>query len=135
MGVEPFLVSSSIEGVLAQRLVRKVCANCAVKYRPGEQGDTEVVPRGITVPKIAQLRKGEGCRECRNTGYRGRLGVFELLTLVPELREMIMDRSNAPAIAKRAIELGELTTLSQDGQEKLLAGHTTLAEITRALAV
>jgi len=135
MGVEPFLVSSSIEGVLAQRLVRKICANCAVKYRPGEQGDTEVVPRGISIPKIAQLRKGEGCRECRNTGYRGRLGVFELLTLTPELREMIMDRSNAPAIAKRAIELGELTTLSQDGQEKLLAGQTTLAEITRALAV
>ena len=135
MGVEPFLVASSIEGVLAQRLVRKVCAECAVKYRPGERGDHEVVPRGITIPKIATLRRGVGCKACRQTGYRGRLGVFELLTLSTELREMIMERTNAPAIARRAIESGELTTLAHDGQEKLLAGHTTLTEITRALAV
>lgn len=131
MGVEPFLVSSSIEGVLAQRLVRKVCAACGAPHRP----DPSLLPEGVVLGSGQTLTKGAGCRECRHTGFRGRLGVFELLTLVPELREMIMSRQNAPSIAARAIELGELTTLRQDGIEKLLGGQTSLSEIVRALAV
>lgn len=131
MGVEPFLVSSSIEGVLAQRLVRKVCAACGAPHQP----DPSLLPEGVVLAPGQALTKGAGCRECRHTGFRGRLGVFELLTLTPELREMIMNRQNAPSIAVRAIELGELSTLRQDGIEKLVAGQTSLSEIVRALAV
>ncbi|MFT5422449.1 MAG: type II secretory ATPase GspE/PulE/Tfp pilus assembly ATPase PilB-like protein [Phycisphaerales bacterium] len=131
MGVEPFLVSSSIEGVLAQRLLRKVCAACGAPDRP----DNSLLPAGLVLGEGQTLTKGGGCRECRNTGFRGRLGVFELLTLTPELREMIMDRANAPSIAARAVEIGELSTLHEDGLEKLIAGQTSLSEFVRALAV
>ncbi len=131
MGVEPFLIASSVEGVLAQRLVRRVCAECAAAY----------VPKPADLPDDFRLRPGqtlthgEGCRACRQTGYRGRVGIYELLRLDGEIREMIMQRINAPTIAERALESDHLSTLRQDGYAKVIEGTTTMTEVMRALAV
>ncbi|GAB4386564.1 MAG: ATPase, T2SS/T4P/T4SS family [Phycisphaerales bacterium] len=130
MGVEPFLVSSSLEGVLAQRLVRRVCMECAQPYTPAHD---ELPPDFIPTPDDRPLR-GAGCRACRNTGFRGRVGVYELLRLTPHTREMIMERRNAPVIAAKAIEDGDLRLLKDDGYEKFRRGLTTLSEVARALS-
>lgn len=131
MGVEPFLVASSIEGVLAQRLVRRVCGSCSESYTP----EHAEIPTDFELPKGATLTRGTGCRACRGTGYRGRLGIYEMLSLDDQLREMVMERVNAPRIAAAAIESGELQTLRQDGYTKARAGLTTITEVMRALAV
>jgi general secretion pathway protein E len=131
MGVEPFLVSSSVEGILAQRLVRRICAQCAETYTP----DPADLPREFDLAPGGKLTRGVGCRACRETGYRGRQGIYELLRMNDELRACIMDRVNAPRIAAAAIKSGDLTTLKQDGFAKALAGKTTIAEVMRALSV
>jgi len=130
MGVEPFLVSSSLEGVMAQRLVRRICTECAALYTP----DRADVPKGFALPAGEQLKRGTGCRNCRNTGYRGRVGVYELLRINDTLRAMIMDRVNAPRLASQAVADGNLATLLQDGYTKVRAGMTTLHEVASALA-
>jgi general secretion pathway protein E/type IV pilus assembly protein PilB len=136
MGVEPFLVASTLEGVLAQRLVRRVCPECADAYVP----DAAEVPAGLhlkpgetLVRGTGQAKGGGSCRACRGTGYRGRVGIYELLLLTDPLREMIMERVNAPRIAARALEAGCLSTLSQDGFAKVRAGVTTITELAGAL--
>ncbi|MBZ0172120.1 MAG: Flp pilus assembly complex ATPase component TadA, partial [Phycisphaerales bacterium] len=131
MGVEPFLVSSSVEGIMAQRLVRRVCPHCSEQYTP----DPRDLPPGLGLQKGAKLTQGAGCRACRETGYRGRLGVYELLRLNDDLRARVMERVNAPRIAAAALQSGDLFTLKQDGFAKVLAGQTTVAEVMRALAV
>ncbi len=131
MGVEPFLVSSSVEGILAQRLVRRVCSECGTVYHP----DSADLPKDFNLATKATLTSGTGCRACRNTGYRGRLGLYELLTITDNLREMIMDRVNAPRIAAAAMQSGDLYTLKEDGYAKALAGQTTITEVMRALSV
>lgn len=172
MGVEPFLVASSVEGVMAQRLVRRICPECAESYVPepgelppdfesspdfpnrkadraavavsaGKQESDDVTMsttgsgRGVTsgeAPRGAELmlKRGTGCRECRNTGYRGRLGIYELLKLTDELREMVMQRENANRIAQAAMRSGDLTLLRHAGFEKVRQGQTTIAEVLRA---
>ncbi len=131
MGVEPFLVSSSVEGVLAQRLVRRICTESNERYTP-EPGD---LPPGFTLAAGEQLTRGVPSRANRNTGYRGRVGVYEMLRLSDATRELIMRRASAPEIAARASADGDLTRLREDGFEKVRAGVTTLDEVTRALAV
>ncbi|MBK7406078.1 MAG: Flp pilus assembly complex ATPase component TadA [Phycisphaerales bacterium] len=131
MGVEPFLVASSVEGIMAQRLVRRVCPECAERYVP----DKADLPADFTVGAKELLVRGVGCRACRNTGYRGRLGVYELLTMDDELREMVMRRVNAPQIAAAAAKGGHLCTLKQDGYAKTHAGQTSITEVMRALTV
>lgn len=130
MGVEPFLVTSSVEGVLAQRLVRRVCSACAAPYVP-EPAD---LPEGFVLRHEGTLLRGAGCKECRGTGYRGRLGVFELLQMTDVTRELVMRRASSPQIAAAAIQRGELTTLRQDGFAKAAVGLTTLEEIARAVS-
>ena len=132
MGVEPFLVSSSVEGVLAQRLVRRVCPECSQSYSPGEEN--EAIPQGFVMPESGRLVRGTGCRACRNTGYRGRIGVYELLRLSAHTRDMIMQRRNGPDIAQQALTDGDLTKLIDDGFTKVRAGQTTLSEVARALS-
>ena len=131
MGVEPFLVASSVEGVLAQRLVRRVCEVCAKSYEP-EAAD---VPPDFELAKGATLTRGTGCRACRETGFRGRLGIYEMLSMDDELREMVMERVNAPRITAAAIKNDHLHTLKQDGYAKTRAGLTSITEVMRALAV
>jgi general secretion pathway protein E len=132
MGVEPFLVSSSLEGVMAQRLVRKVC-DCSLPLDPADPHHADLPP-GFEVQPTDNLRHPKGCRNCRNTGYRGRLGVYELLRVNDALRQMVMDRINAPQLAAQARKDGNLTTLLEDGYSKARAGVTTLAEVAMAIS-
>jgi general secretion pathway protein E len=130
MGVEPFLVASSLEGVLAQRLVRRICRECAEAYVP----DAADLPPALGLAPGAELRRGRGCRACRQTGYRGRLGVYELLKLTEATRHLVMERTAAPGIAAAATREGALSTLLQDGFTKVREGKTTLAEVMSAMS-
>ncbi len=125
MGVEPYLVASSIEGVLAQRLVRRVCPACAVTHSP-EPGE---LPPDFNFD--GELVQGEGCRNCLNTGYRGRLGIYEMLRVSEPLRELVMEHANAAKITRMGVDRGELTLLRDDGFSKVREGKTTLAEVAR----
>ena len=126
MGIEPFLVSSTIEGVLAQRLVRRVCDHCGMPWKP-EASD---LPDGWDMP-AQPLRRGLGCRECRNTGFHGRVGIYELLRVDDQLREMIIQRANASRLAGAAQEAGLLHTLVTSGRLKASEGLTTPSEVAR----
>jgi general secretion pathway protein E/type IV pilus assembly protein PilB len=128
MGVEPFLVASSVEGVMAQRLVRRICTHCRQAYDP----DSNDLPADFPVREGVQLFRGSGCRECRNTGYRGRIGIYELLVMQERSRDMVMERSNAGAIAQMAIAAGDLRPLRLAGFDKVLQGVTTISEVLRA---
>jgi type IV pilus assembly protein PilB len=132
MGVEPFLVASSVNLILAQRLVRRVCSGCK---RPLEM-DAEVLRELQLDPKEAkgaQFAEGAGCVDCSNTGYRGRQGVYEVMAMSPKVRDLTLDRASAGEIKKAAIAEGMLT-LRRDGLEKLKRGMTTAEEILKETA-
>src|SRR5688500_17626128 len=129
MGIEPFLVASSVEAVMAQRLVRTICEHCKV-----EQKVEKDFLRKIGFPEdeidTAKFYKGAGCQHCRQLGYQGRMGIYELLILNEALRPLILNRSAASTIAQRAIEQG-MRTLRTDGWNKVKAGQTTIEEVLR----
>jgi general secretion pathway protein E len=128
LGVEPYLVSSSLISVLAQRLVRKTCPECRQRYEPAEH---ELRELGIGADKSSgQFFVGTGCSKCFNTGYKGRTGIYELMMVDEEIREMIHVRQTAGAIKEKAIEKG-LQTLRMDGARKVVEGITTIAEVLR----
>jgi type IV pilus assembly protein PilB len=132
MGIEPFLVASSVNLILAQRLVRRICNNCK---RPIEL-DAEVLRElqlDAADAKAAQFAEGAGCVDCSNTGYRGRQGVYEVMPMSPRLRDLTLDRVAAGEIKKTAIAEGMLT-LRRDGLEKLKRGITTVEEILKETA-
>jgi type II secretion system protein E len=126
MGVEPFLVSSSISGVLAQRLVRKICKNCREEYKP----EPHQVTADFQLKPGETLFRGTGCRDCRNSGFRGRFGIYELLMITDELREMIVTRKSATDMLIVARRNG-LKLMREDGWDKVRKGMTTLEEIGR----
>jgi type II secretion system protein E len=130
MGVEPFLVSSSVEGILAQRLVRTICPHCKEAYEP----DREALPQDFKIEKGQVLYRGIGCRECRQVGYRGRIGIYELLMMNDEIRELVVQRGSAGRIRHVGLNNG-LKLLRQDGWDKVLAGHTTCEEVLRVTNV
>jgi type II secretory ATPase GspE/PulE/Tfp pilus assembly ATPase PilB-like protein len=128
MGVEPFLISSSLEGVLAQRLVRRICPHCRVpaEVDPVVREQLAAISGGQSNGPFFQ---GKGCDECRGVGYRGRIGIFELLPMTTELRELILHRrSNAEL---KAAALKSMVTMHQDALQKVTAGMTTPEEILR----
>jgi type II secretion system protein E len=130
MGIEPFLVGSTVEGVLAQRLVRTICAECKVKHEmPRADVPNDFPAEGDTV----QLWKGTGCRACRQTGFRGRTGIYELMVTGDVIREMCVQRLSAMAIRNQSIKDG-MITLRQDGWRKVLNGTTTIDEVARVTA-
>ena len=133
MGIEPFLISSSLEGVLAQRLVRKICPKCRQAWSPPESVLSKFrgSGRNPTVAISGPFFSGRGCDECRE-GYRGRLGIFELLTITPELREQIVQKR--PATELKATALRNMMTMREDALRKAAAGLTTLEEIVRVCA-
>lgn len=127
MGVEPFLAATSLIGILAQRLVRTLCGACKAPYRP----PAELMRRlGITLPPEGKLFKETGCPRCRQTGYHGRLGLFELLVPTEKIQDLIVRRAPAGVIQEEAVKSG-MTTLRQDGILKLKAGVTSIAEVLR----
>jgi general secretion pathway protein E len=127
LGIEPYLVASSLVGVLAQRLVRRVCPSCAAPYRPHP---SEIEWLGVERAATLQMKQGPGCPTCRNTGYRGRLGTFELLALDDDIRRLIQARATAAEIKDAAVGSGT-RTLRDDGISKILAGSTTISEVER----
>jgi general secretion pathway protein E len=128
LDVEPYLVSSSLIAILAQRLVRKICPECKQEYKPAEH---ELRELGIGTDKTSgQFYLGAGCSKCFNTGYKGRTGIYELMMVDEEIREMIHLRQTAGTIKQKAIEKG-LQTLRMDGARKVIAGVTTIAEVLR----
>ncbi len=126
MGVEPFLVSSSLEGILAQRLVRGICKHCKEAYDP----DPDQLPPDLVLAPGQQLYRGRGCRECRQIGYKGRIGIFELLMMNDPIRELVVQRASAGKIQQVAMQHG-LKLLRQDGLEKVKRGMTTPEEVLR----
>jgi type II secretory ATPase GspE/PulE/Tfp pilus assembly ATPase PilB-like protein len=128
MGLEPFLFTSSVVGVVAQRLVRKICPACRVSEPMPEPLRQRL---GIQDPKAA-LYRGKGCKECRHTGYRGRIGVFEILSMTDQVRTAIQERRSGPEIRKAALGSG-MTALREDALRKVLTGMTTLEEVLRAV--
>jgi type IV pilus assembly protein PilB len=128
MGVEPFLISSSLEGVLGQRLVRRICANCreSVQAEPIVSGQLAGIGGGTIAGKVF---RGKGCEECRGTGYRGRVGIFELLEITNDLRELILQRRSNTELKSTAQKT--MVTMHQDALQKVAAGVTTLEEVLR----
>ncbi len=127
MGVEPFLISSSVIGILAQRLVRVICKKCKQSYAPSEE-----VLKGLgIIERVKELFKGKGCNACKDTGYKGRIGIFELLVVNEEIKKMIVDKASSSAIKKKIIEMG-MKTLRDDGMDKALKGITTADEVIKA---
>ncbi len=129
MGIEPFLVTSSVIGILAQRLVRVICNDCKEEYAPDEESlkNIGITPEMVTGKKIY---RGKGCPSCLNTGYKGRTGVFELMFLDDTIKNLILKTSDANAIKRKAVHQG-MTTLRQDGARKVLDGITTIEEVFR----
>ena len=130
MGIEPFLVASSVEGVLAQRLVRKICPRCKEPYRPSQAVWDYLVQQGFVEAGEPILRHGRGCNECRFTGYSGRTGIFELLVMDDELRDLVLRKASSHEIRAAAMEKG-MRTLYQDGMLKVALGITTVEEVER----
>jgi len=129
MGVEPFLVSSTVEAVMAQRLVRTLCPHCKEAYRP----DREDLPSDFPwdqLPAGTPLYRPTGCRACRQVGFSGRVGIYELLVTTEMIRELAHQRSSTWNIAQAALKQG-MRTLRQDGWVKVLAGRTTVDEVAR----
>ena len=126
MGIEPYLVASSVECVIAQRLVRLICPKCK---RPVKDKKLILKELGITdAPEGAELYEGKGCESCKFTGYRGRTAIYEFLVLDEEIREMVLNHSSADQIRKKAVSLG-MRALRGDGIEKVFRGLTTVSEI------
>jgi len=127
MGVGPFLVSASVIGVIAQRLVRQICESCKESYRP----PAEILKKwGLNGGKDARFHRGIGCNACRGTGYSGRIGIFEVMELDESIGDMILRKESVGAIREAARKKG-MRLLSEDGLEKALAGITTIEEATR----
>lgn len=133
MGVEPFLVASSLAGVLAQRLVRVVCPHCRVAYQPTRE---ELMEIGIDADKIGGIPtifKKQGCAKCANTGYSGRRGIYELMQVDDEVRQLVLKNVDAGTIKKAAVRKG-MTSLREDGARKVLEGLTTIQEVALVTA-
>lgn len=126
MGVEPYLVASTVEGVLAQRLIRVLCRHCKVPYTP----DLEEIPEDFPRPIPEKFFKPAGCRECRGTGYSGRRAIFELLRTDPEIGRLCVARASTNVIRDHALQHG-MMTLRVNGYQRVIDGTTTLDEVLR----
>jgi len=131
MGIEPFLITSSLIGVLAQRLVRTICEFCKEAYAPPPEALRRLDIEG---GKEILLYRGKGCERCRGTGYKGRTGIFELMIMDEEIADLILQNSSLAEIRQKAISRG-MRTLREDGIRKLLEGTTTVEELLRVVFV
>jgi type IV pilus assembly protein PilB len=129
MGVEPFLISASLELVVAQRLVRRICPDCIEPYEPTED---ELMLLGLSAHEVGDKKffKGRGCDKCNNTGYKGRKAIFETLRIGDTLREMINQRAPGVVLRQKAIELG-MRTLREEGLQAVFDGETSVEEVLK----
>lgn len=133
MGVEPFLVSSALVGVLAQRLARQICPNCKVGYRP-LQDSLRKLGLSVYAENDINFYRGRGCEHCKGTGYRGRSGIHEILTISDRVRALILNNASSAELRQAAVEDG-MRTMQYDAIQKVLAGWTSLEECLRVIAV
>jgi type II secretory ATPase GspE/PulE/Tfp pilus assembly ATPase PilB-like protein len=132
LGIEPFFLCQTLSGILAQRLVRKLCVACR---EPSDVEASSLVPMGIAVPKrsgAVRLWRPKGCKRCRQTGYHGRTGVFELLAVDHHVRSLIIKRTSGSQIRQSAMSRG-MISLAQAFWQKVATGDTSLAELSRIL--
>jgi type IV pilus assembly protein PilB len=129
MGTEPFLVAASLEGILAQRLLRTICPDCKAPYEPSQSILSQL---GIAPHELGDKNfyTGKGCKTCGETGYKGRAGLYELLNVTDPIRELIIERAPSVVIKQKAIELG-MTTLREDGLRCIYEGRTTIEEVLK----
>jgi general secretion pathway protein E len=130
MGIEPFLLSSSINAILAQRLIRMICPDCREQYEPEPE---ELLKIGAEVSSFYQGKvvfRGKGCSKCHHTGYKGRCGIFELLLMSPTMKSLVLKTADANILRQQAVSEG-MVTLRQDGAMKVLQGVTTIEEVYR----
>jgi type IV pilus assembly protein PilB len=129
MGVEPFLISATLEAVLGQRLLRSICPHCRAAYKPNDSllAQLELSKRDIDE---RQFFYGKGCEVCNDTGYKGRKGIYELMKITDPLRELINQHAPTVVLKQKAIELG-MVTLRQDGLRNIFAGDTTIEEVLK----
>lgn len=129
MGTEPFLVAASLEGILAQRLLRTICKDCRASYEPNEALLNQL---GVSSHELGdkEFYTGRGCDVCDQTGYKGRRGLFELLDMSDPIRELVTDRAPTVVIKQKAIELG-MNTLREDGLRNIYEGNTTIEEVLK----
>ncbi|HVA47161.1 MAG TPA: ATPase, T2SS/T4P/T4SS family [Pirellulales bacterium] len=130
MGVEPFLVASTVEAVMAQRLVRRLCAECKQPYTPAAEDVPPDFPLGEMLEGGQPIYRTVGCRACRHVGYRGRMGIYELLVTTEAVRQLAHDRASAWKLKQAGMNDG-MRTLRQDGWKKVLTGRTTVEEVVR----
>jgi type IV pilus assembly protein PilB len=130
MGVEPFLVASSVNCILAQRLARKVCEEC--KQPNPEVTAQALIDAGLAEEEAKRVQpvKGSGCRTCSDTGYKGRIAVYEIMELTDELKDFVLNGASAAELKREAVRQG-MTTLRRSALEMLLQGTTTLSEVLR----
>jgi general secretion pathway protein E len=130
MGVEPFLVASSLMAVMAQRLVRRVCPQCREAYQPTAEELKEVAltPEAVARAGNPTIYRAKGCDACGGTGYRGRTGIYEMLMVDDDIRQLTLKNVDSSSIKRAGVQKGMLTLLD-DGARKVLAGETTLAEV------
>jgi type II secretory ATPase GspE/PulE/Tfp pilus assembly ATPase PilB-like protein len=127
MGVEPYLISSSLIGVLNQRLVRKICDLCKEEYKPYTE-EIKLLDPNLCEKEGLRFYRGKGCHVCNGTGYGGRTGIFELMVINEELRRVIIKNPDLSEIKEVARKSG-METLREDGIKKVLAGITTISEV------
>jgi general secretion pathway protein E len=125
--VEPYLIAATLEGVLAQRLVRRICPECRVRYTPDPAAVALLA--GQPIGRLT-LERGQGCAACRHTGYRGRTGIFELLVVTDDVKQQLLATPDAAALRELAVTQG-MVTLRRDGWRKVQAGITTVEEVLR----
>jgi type IV pilus assembly protein PilB len=133
LGVEPFLITATIEGVVAQRLVRRICKRCKTEFDPT---DEQLFELQLTRDQVKDKRffYGRGCNRCNNTGYRGRLGLFEIMTFNEEIRHLVMDRASTNVLRDAAVKDG-MVQLRQNGLTAIFDGVTTIDEIVKSTVV
>ena len=129
LGLEPFLISSTLLGALAQRLVRRICPHCAEPY-PVEAAALVRLGFPVSGREPVELKRGKGCLHCRNTGYLGRLGIFEIFPMSEQLKKLIAGRADDAQLRQVAVREG-MTTLREDAWRKVQAGLTTVEEAVR----
>jgi type II secretion system protein E len=134
IGVEPYLIASSVEAFIAQRLVRVICENCKESYQLSAISDQLKDKKLKAESGKLKAYKGKGCEKCKHTGYRGRTAIFEILLLNPAIKELIMKKASSDEIKSKAVSLG-MRTLRDDGWEKIKAGITTVDEVMRVTQI
>jgi type IV pilus assembly protein PilB len=129
MGIEPFMITATLEAVVAQRLVRTICPDCKTAYEPGDEVLMELGAAGERL-RGARFHFGKGCERCHHTGYKGRTGVFEILMVGDQLREAILARASTQEVRRIAVQNG-MRSLRESATALLLAGRTTIEEVLR----